>query len=91
MSEYIQVAGALFVLAGFVLAQLRILAPQRFAYLGLNLIGSAALAWLALDDRQWGFLLLEGVWALVSLASLIRLVVTNGDEPGSRRLRRVAS
>jgi hypothetical protein len=29
---------------------------------------------LAYIDQQWGFLLLEGVWALVSLWSLAQLV-----------------
>ena len=91
MAQVIQIAGALFVLSGFVLAQLRILDPQRFAYLVLNLIGSAALAWLALRDRQWGFLLLEGVWALVSLASLVRLLVRPVNGPGASRAPRVTT
>ena len=73
MSQFVQIAGALCVLAGFVLAQVRILDPQRIPYLVLNLIGSAILAVLALLDHQWGFLLLEGVWALVSLIAIIRL------------------
>ena len=72
MSQIVQIAGALCVLAGFVLAQVRILDPQRIPYLALNLIGSAILAVLALLDRQWGFLLLEGVWALVSLIAILR-------------------
>ena len=58
-------------LAGFTLAQLRMLDPQSIPYLVVNLVGSAILAVLALEERQWGFLLLEGVWALVSLAGLI--------------------
>jgi len=59
------------VLAGYTLAQLRMLDPQSIPYLVVNLVGSAILAVLALDERQWGFLLLEGVWALVSLGGLI--------------------
>jgi len=76
MSQALQIIGALLVLAGFVLAQARVLDPRRFTYLALNLVGSATLALLAFEDRQWGFLLLEGVWALVSLASF-GLLVTN--------------
>ena len=43
------------------------------AYLVLNLVGSALLAYLALIEEQWGFVLLETVWAVVSLWSLVRV------------------
>jgi hypothetical protein len=39
-------------------------------YLALNLAGSLILAVLAWAERQWGFLLLESVWAIVSLWGL---------------------
>ncbi len=58
-------------LAGFTLAQLGRMDPQSIPYLVVNLVGSAILAALALHEHQWGFLLLEGVWALVSLAGLV--------------------
>lgn len=67
-----QVFGALLVLAGFALAQFRVLDDASYPYLLLNLLGLAILALLALADRQWGFLLLEGVWAVVSAWSLAR-------------------
>jgi hypothetical protein len=73
MQQVIQVVGALLILAGFAGAQFGFLSQRSNSYLILNLIGSAILAWLAWDDRQWGFLLLEGVWALVSLWGLIQL------------------
>jgi len=74
MDQWLQILGALLVLAAFVAAQLRALQPQSYTYLLLNLAGSGILAWLALQGEQWGFLLLEGVWALVSFGSvLVRL------------------
>jgi hypothetical protein len=64
--------GALSILTGFALSQARRLDPEALPYLALNLIGSVILAFLALMERQWGFLLLEGVWALVSFVSILR-------------------
>jgi hypothetical protein len=58
------------VLAGFVLAQRGKLRPTSLVYLTLNLIGSGVLAVDAALGRQWGFLLLEGVWAIVSAVGL---------------------
>ena len=73
MDQVIQVVGALLILAAFAAAQFGWLRLDSSAYLVLNLIGSVILAYLAWDERQWGFLLLEGVWALVSAWSLIRV------------------
>ena len=72
--QVIQVAGSLLILAGFAAAQAGRLSIDSRRYLILNFVGSAILAVLAWIDRQWGFLLLESVWALVSLYSLLQLV-----------------
>jgi uncharacterized membrane protein len=70
LAQLLQLAGAILVLAGFTLAQVRVLDPQSLAYLVLNAVGAGILAALAFEERQWGFLLLEGVWTVVSLAGL---------------------
>ncbi|GAB3390585.1 hypothetical protein GCM10027568_14840 [Humibacter soli] len=71
MDIVIQVVGSLLVLAGFALAQCGVLDPKSIGYLVLNVVGSGILAVNAVFGAQWGFLLLEGVWAIVSLVSLI--------------------
>jgi hypothetical protein len=73
MEQVVQVLGALLILAGFAAAQLGRLRVDSVSYLVLNLVGALILAVLALHERQWGFLLLEGVWAIVSAWSLIRV------------------
>ena len=66
-----QLGGAVLILIAYVASQLNVLRPTAVSYLVLNMIGSAVLAADAWWGRQWGFLLLEGVWALVSLGGLI--------------------
>ena len=72
MEQLVQVAGAMLVLAAFVLSQMGRLATTSRAYLALNLVGAGILAVLAAIDWQPGFLLLEGVWALVAGVGLVR-------------------
>jgi hypothetical protein len=69
-AQVLQVAGALLILGAFVLAQLGRLRTSAVAYLWPNLVGSAILAVLAALGSNWGFLLLEGAWAIVSAWSL---------------------
>jgi hypothetical protein len=70
LETILQLVGAILVLAGFTLAQVRVLDPQSLTYLVLNTVGAAILAVLAFTGEQWGFLLLEGVWTIVSVAGL---------------------
>jgi hypothetical protein len=75
MADLLQIAGALLILAGYGGAQWGLLDQKSYAYLGVNLVGSLLLAVLAFLEEQWGFLLLEAAWALISawgLAGLLR-------------------
>jgi hypothetical protein len=79
VDQVVQVLGALLILVAYAAAQFGALNQRSRAYLVLNLVGSAVLAVLAWYEDQWGFLLLEGVWALVSLLGLIQ--VQRGQPP----------
>ena len=70
MDQLVQIVGALLILSAFAAAQFGVMDPHSRIYLILNVAGSAVLAVLAWNERQWGFLLLESVWAAVSCWSL---------------------
>lgn len=72
MDQVVQVIGALLILAAFGATQFGALDQSSRSYLVLNLVGSAILAALAFHERQWGFILLETVWALISAWGLIQ-------------------
>ncbi|BCB88293.1 CBU_0592 family membrane protein [Phytohabitans suffuscus] len=72
--DLIEIGGSLLIVSAFAAAQLGRLDGHSFAYLLLNLTGSAVLAVIALTHRSWGFLLLEATWAVVSAVSLVTLL-----------------
>ena len=74
MDQVVQIVGALLILAAFAALQAGRIDANSRLYLVLNLVGSAILAVLALHENQWGFLLLETAWAIVSAWSLIGLM-----------------
>jgi hypothetical protein len=72
MEQLISVAGALLILAAYVLNQLGRLDRTDAVYNWMNLVGSVILTVVAWRGAQWGFVLLEGVWAAVSAVPLVR-------------------
>jgi hypothetical protein len=72
VAQAVQIAGALLILIAYALAQLGMLAPRGVPFLLLNLAGALVLAGSAWDEEQWGFLVLEAAWAVVSAAALVR-------------------
>ena len=73
MDQVIQLAGALLILAAFIAAQAGRVSPHALSYVAPNFVGAAILTYVAAESRDWGFLLLETVWAVVSLWAIIQI------------------
>jgi hypothetical protein len=71
--QAVQIAGAVLILIAYGAAQRGAMNPQSRAYLWLNLAGSVTLTVLAAVESQYGFLLLEGAWVLITLWGLVQL------------------
>ncbi len=74
MLQIVSVLGALAILGAYIANQFHFIGPSNISYSVANFVGSAVLLVIAVIEVQWGFILLEGVWALVSLWGIITLL-----------------
>jgi hypothetical protein len=70
--QAISLLGALLILGAFSANQVGFLSTHRVAYNAMNFFGALILAWVAVVSAQYGFIVLEGAWAAISLVALLR-------------------
>lgn len=81
MAQALQLGGAVLILIAFAGLQRGSMKPGDALYLALNLVGALILTAAAILDFDWGFLLLEIVWAIVSAWSLLQLARGRTPDP----------
>ncbi|HSS99245.1 MAG TPA: hypothetical protein VLK33_19555 [Terriglobales bacterium] len=64
--------GAMLILFAYVGHQMKWIDSSKPSYNILNTIGSGILAYIAFHPFQIGFVVLESVWALISIYALVR-------------------
>ena len=74
MIQVISTIGSLLVLGAYVALQTKRLGSTSRVYTLLNLIGSAIVAAVAIVESQWGILVLEGGWTLISLWAMAKIL-----------------
>jgi hypothetical protein len=84
MYQAVQIVGSLLILAAFMATQLGRLSPTGYRYLIANTVGSALLTVTAVLGREWGFLLLEGVWAATSAYALANTAIRDRRRAATR-------
>ncbi len=70
MRQIVSLVGAVLILLPFAANQMGKLTTTARSYLLMNLFGSAMLTAVASLEHQYGFILLEGTWALMSAYGL---------------------
>ena len=73
-TQVASLVGALLILIAYIGHQFHLMDSGRPLYNILNAVGSGLLAWLAFRPFQFGFFILETVWAAVSVYALTKSI-----------------
>lgn len=74
--QLVSIFGAMLVLAAFAAQQFKRLDAETKTYQILNLIGGFCMTVTAILTRQYGFILMEGSWTVISAWGVWRVVRT---------------
>jgi hypothetical protein len=76
-SEIMGSLGVAILLLAFVLNMLKIIRTESLSYLLLNLFGAGIACFASYLIPYFPFVILEGVWAVVSLITLVKFIIVD--------------
>lgn len=76
--QFISLAGAAMVLGAYFAYQRGVMGKESRWFNALNFVGAGLVAIAAAAARQWGIVLLEATWSLLSLHALVRQLTGRG-------------
>jgi hypothetical protein len=76
ITDWIGFTGVGILLLAYFLTLVNKTANNSFLYLGLNILGAGIACYASIRLAYWPFILLEGIWTLVSLFALIKIIYT---------------
>ncbi len=77
IGQAVSLVGAAMILAAYAGQQAGKLSGDSRPYLILNLVGAAILTYFAIELGNWGLIVLEGSWTLISLYSLTKALIAS--------------
>jgi len=72
--QILSLTGAILILIAYTANQMDRLALLTLRYQILNFVGGAALFVTAIFETQYGFMLMEGAWTIISFFGLINVI-----------------
>jgi hypothetical protein len=72
LNQVLSLIGAAMILAAYLAFQRGWLGRTHRLYHALNFAGSSLLTYVAVSERQAGFIVLEGAWALLSIPGTLK-------------------
>jgi hypothetical protein len=72
--QILSLVGAALLLGAYALQSATSAGAHKTTYLSMNLFGSMALTVTAVVNNQIGFIILEGIWAIISAFSLFKVL-----------------
>ncbi len=73
MLQIVSIVGAVLILLAYAAHQADWMGRDTYIYHVLNAVGAVVLCVVAVKAFQVGFIILEGVWTMISIGAIVRL------------------